>query len=371
MAAYESKAGRITGSLLAWYGLNKRAFPFRGTKDPYRVWLSEIMLQQTRTETAGPYYERFLERFPDLAALARAGEEEVLKAWEGLGYYTRARNLHRAAKMVAGEMGGVFPLSAQGLQELPGVGPYAAAAIASIAYDEPVPAMDGNLNRVISRLFLVEEEVSSPRAKRRLLELGRALMPRAGAGDMNQALMDLGATVCLPGTPDCLRCPLRGDCLAYRDGDPARLPVIKEKKPPAVIPVGVALLQQGDRMLLIRRQQALLRGLYVFLLTEGDGGEAAALAAARQVSPLAGQAAGLGTARHVFTHRVWEMRLYHFLTDACPPVEGGVWATAAEIRALPLPTAMNAARKAALFILEGDAGLGGLPLIRPLGSPAG
>ncbi len=349
----DTGAEGIISRLLSWYGMNKRAFPFRGTRDPYRVWLSEIMLQQTRTETAGPYYERFLARFPDVTALACASEEEVLKAWEGLGYYNRARNLHRAAKMVAGEMGGVFPKCAESLLKLPGVGPYAAAAIASIAFDEPVPAMDGNLNRVISRLFLVEDEISSPQTRNRLLDLGRALMPQEGAGDMNQALMDLGATVCLPGTPDCPRCPLSVDCLAYRDGDPARLPMLKKKRAPLILPVGVVLLQCGDRILLIRRHQALLRGLYVFLLAEGDSGEETALAAARGSAPSAGQADFLGTSRHVFTHRIWEMKLYRVYTDTCSPAEGAVWATAREIRALPLPAAMNAAKKAALDILEG------------------
>ena len=201
-----ARPGRITAKLLAWYDVHQRSFAFRGTKAPYRIWLSEMMLQQTRTETVVPYYERFLTLFPDVFALAAAPLEQVLKAWEGLGYYTRARNLHRTANIVAGELDGVFPKTAKELQALPGIGPYAAAAIASIAYDEAIPAMDGNLNRVISRLFLVQEDIGSPAVKRRLQELGQSLMPLTRAGDMNQALMDLGATICLFGIPDCGRC---------------------------------------------------------------------------------------------------------------------------------------------------------------------
>jgi len=342
----------ITARLLAWYGLNKRVFPFRGTRDPYRVWLSEIMLQQTRTETAGPYYERFLMRFPDVSALAKASEEQVLKAWEGLGYYTRARNLHRAARIVAGEMGGVFPRTAEGLLKLPGIGPYAAAAIASIAFDEPVPAMDGNLNRVVSRLFMIEEEISSPQVKRRLRELGRALMPEKGAGEMNQALMDLGATVCVPGTPDCARCPLSPDCISLKTGDPSGLPVMKAKKPPLLIPVSVTLLFCGDKVLLLARREALLRGLYVFLLNEGGDAPEDALSTARQYAQEVSEVREIGAARHVFTHRIWQMRLYTAQTAECALVAGGIWADRQALVDLPLPVALNAARAAALKILD-------------------
>lgn len=352
MNAQGSAFQEITVRLLAWYALNKRVFAFRGTRDPYRVWLSEIMLQQTRTETAGSYYERFLKRFPDVSALAQASEEQVLKAWEGLGYYTRARNLHKTAKIVAEEMAGVFPRTAEGLQKLPGIGPYAAAAIASIAFDEPVPAMDGNLNRVISRLFMIEEEISSSRTRRRLWELGSALMPETGAGEMNQALMDLGATVCLPGTPDCARCPLTSDCVSLKTGDPSGLPLMKAKKPPLLIPVSVTLLFCGDRVLLLARREALLRGLYVFLLLEGDDTPEGALDTARQYAHQVSEVREIGAARHVFTHRIWQMRLYAAQTVECARVSGGIWADRQALVDLPLPNAMNAARAAALKTLD-------------------
>ena len=260
----------ITHALLRWYDSNRRSLAFRGTRDPYRVWLSEIMLQQTRAQTVEGYYLRFLAQFPDVYALAQAEEQAVLKAWEGLGYYTRARNLHRAAKMVAQELGGQFPRTAEGLQKLPGIGPYTAAAVASIAFDQPVPAIDGNLIRVLSRLYLVEDDVGIPSVKRRLYQLGLGLMPDTRAGDMNQALMDLGATICLPGTPDCAACPLTGFCLACQEGEPERLPVLPRKKPPREIPVAVVLLRHGDRVFVTRRTQTLLWGLYVFYLLEGE-----------------------------------------------------------------------------------------------------
>lgn len=352
MTRVPDKAGRISGSLLAWYDAQKRSFPFRGTKDPYRVWVSEVMLQQTRTETVGPYYERFLALFPDVYALAQADEQAVLKAWQGLGYYTRARNAHRTAKLVAAS-GGVFPRTALELQKLPGIGAYAAAAIASIAYDEPVPAMDGNLNRVLSRLFNVSQDLSSPIARRELRALGQSLMPPVRAGDMNQALMDLGATVCLPGTPDCARCPVADDCAGYKSGDPASLPVLKAKKPPLQVPVAVLLLVCGGRVLLIRRSEALLRSLYVFPLKEGDAGPAAALSVLRRYAPRQIFVEEIGFARHVFTHRVWNMRLYTARTDACAAVEGGVWADADTLARLPLPVAMKAAAACASKILAG------------------
>ncbi len=351
-----AKARKITGILMDWYAKNQRSFAFRGTKDPYRVWLSEIMLQQTRTDTAGPYYERFLRQFPDVFALAKAGEDEVLKAWEGLGYYTRARNLHKTAKLIA-ESGGVFPNTSAALQQLPGVGPYAAAAIASIAFDEPVPAMDGNLNRVISRLFLITEDAGSPKGKSVLRGLGEDLMPETGAGDMNQALMDLGATICLPGTPDCAVCPVSAHCAAYLTDDPSRLPVMKAKPQPKQVPVAVVIAHHAGQVLLTKRKEALLKGLYVFLLNEGDDSEDGALAVLNKHHLTANNLKEVGAARHVFTHRVWQMRVY--LADVKPlgKMDSLVPADAQTLSNLPLPTAMSKARQTAMDFLQGIGGV--------------
>ncbi|MBQ7455109.1 MAG: A/G-specific adenine glycosylase, partial [Clostridia bacterium] len=228
-------------SLLPWYEANKRVLPFRGTRDPYAIWVSEIMLQQTRTETVAGYYARFLARFPDVVSLAKAPEQEVLKLWEGLGYYSRARNLHRAAKIVAGEYGGVFPSTYEAIRALPGVGDYTAAAIGSIAFGLPCPAVDGNLSRVLSRVHGVREDIDIPSVRRRIHALAQENIDPAAPGDWNQALMDIGATICLPGTPDCARCPLQPLCDAYKEGDADLLPVRAAAKPPVPVSVGVGL----------------------------------------------------------------------------------------------------------------------------------
>ena len=333
----------ITSDLLNWYDQNRRVFAFRGTRDPYRIWISEIMLQQTRTETVEGYYARFMALFPDVFALAAADGQQVLKAWEGLGYYSRARNLHRTSKIIA-ERGGAFPRTAAELVALPGIGPYTAAAIASIAWDEPVPAMDGNLNRVLSRLYLIEEDITIPSVRRRLYELGRSLMPEKRAGDANQALMDLGATVCLPGTPDCPLCPLQAHCRAHQEGEPALLPVMPLKKPPKEIPMAVVLLKSGDKIFVTQRSEALLKGLYVYLLIEGAQSleDVRKQLKARGIRPTA--LTEIGQARHIFTHRVWQMRIYLAeAPDDKAPAEG-LWVSSDEMDALPFPTAMRAAK---------------------------
>ncbi len=344
----------ITTDLLTWYDANRRAFAFRGTRDPYRIWISEIMLQQTRTETAEGYYIRFIDRFPDVFALANAEEQQVLKAWEGLGYYSRARNLHKTAKIVA-QQGGIFPATAAELQALPGIGPYTAAAIASIAHDEPVPAMDGNLNRVLSRLFLVEEDIGMPSVRRALYALGRQLMPSTRAGDANQALMDLGATICLPGTPDCARCPLSRHCLAYQEGEPERLPLMPQKKPPKDIPMAVVLLRRGGRLFVTKRSEALLHGLYVFYLIEHQDSPQEVKKHLRTRHIVASSLTEIGQARHIFSHRVWHMRIYLAdVADDKMPCEG-LWADAQDMSALPFPTAMKAARELAGQVLSQSA----------------
>ena len=341
----------ITTDLLNWYDRNKRAFAFRGTRDPYRIWISEIMLQQTRTETAEGYFIHFIDLFPDVFALAGAPEQQVLKAWEGLGYYSRARNLHKTARIIA-EQGGQFPRTAAEMQALPGIGPYTAAAIASIAYDEPVPAMDGNLNRVLSRLYLIEEDIGIPSVRRRLYELGRNLMPVPRAGDMNQALMDLGATVCLPGTPDCAACPLTAFCRAYREGEPEALPVLPRKKLPKDIPMAVVLLRHKGKIFVARRSEALLKGLYVFYLLEKHDtpSEIQKNLKARGIYALS--FIEIGQARHVFTHRVWHMRVYLADVQRDQTPCDGLWVDSDWMDALPFPTAMKTAKALAKDCLK-------------------
>lgn len=337
--------------LLSWYDGHKRVLPFRGTRDPYRIWVSEIMLQQTRTETVGAYYERFLSLFPDVFALAHAEEQAVLKSWEGLGYYSRARNLHKAAKVIAENYGGVFPKNVEALRALPGVGDYTAAAVASIAFDLPEPAMDGNLTRVFSRVRGIREDVGAPSVKRRLLEVAREAMPESRCGDFNQALMDLGATICTPGTPDCEKCPLKRLCDAFAQGDAEELPVKAAAKAPKEVQAGIAIVTCGAKTLLLQRQEALLKGLWVFPMTE-EGSDRKAVEKRLKALGIQGEFAGdLGTARHVFTHRIWQMRIYHYIAREEKSKEGA-WASLSEMRALPLPTAVRGAKQQAEALLS-------------------
>lgn len=336
--------------LLAWYDQHRRTLPFRGTKDPYRIWVSEIMLQQTRTETVGAYYQRFLVQFPDVFALAAAPEQEVLKAWEGLGYYSRARNLRKAAGVVVSEYGGVFPADLEKLRALPGVGDYTAAAVASIAFDLPAPAMDGNLTRVLARVHGVRQDVGIPSVKRKLRALGEEDMPAVRCGDFNQGLMDLGATLCTPGTPDCDNCPLRVRCDAYAKGDADMLPIKAAGAPPKELSVGLAIVTYGARTLLLERKEALLKGLWVFPLTE-EGAEPAKMEMRlKQLGVQAHFKETLGPARHVFTHRIWNMTVYHYIAKEQTAREGR-WVSLGEMNALPLPTAVRAAKNWAAGLL--------------------
>jgi len=218
--------------LLGWYDVVKRKLPWRINRDPYRVWVSEIMLQQTRVDTVIPYYERFMARFPTVQALAEAPEEEVLKHWEGLGYYSRARNLQAGAKEVVDRFGGIVPDDAASVASLKGVGPYTAGAIMSIAFNRPEPAVDGNVMRVLSRFWLLEDDIAKPSTRVRIEKLARAIIPEGRAGDFNQALMELGALVCTPKSPGCLTCPVMERCEGRLAGKEKELPIKTKAKPP-------------------------------------------------------------------------------------------------------------------------------------------
>src|ERR1700730_1020443 len=257
--------------LLSWYDRHRRRLPWRAPAgeraDPYRVWLSEIMLQQTGVKTVGPYFEKFLARWPDVGALGRASLDDVLRMWAGLGYYSRARNLHACAVKVARDHGGAFPDSEEGLRALPGIGPYTAAAIAAIAFDRRTMPVDGNIERVVSRVFAIEQEL--PRAKPRIQELATTLLgpSRAGdeksrAGDSAQALMDLGASICTPKTPACVLCPLTEDCSARTRGDQETFPRKAPKKSGALRRGAVFVVRRGDELLVrARPEKGLLGGM--------------------------------------------------------------------------------------------------------------
>lgn len=298
---------RHVDALLAWFDRHRRDLPWRRTRDPYSIWLSEVMLQQTRIETALPYYLRFVQKFPTVRDLAAAEVEEVLALWSGLGYYRRARQLHAAAQQVA-EMGG-FPRTVEGLLELPGIGAYTAAAVASIAFGVPEPVLDGNVERVLSRWLALELDPKSREARQRMLETAAGLLDPERPGDSNQALMELGATVCAPRRPRCLLCPIASGCRAAKEGDPERYPVARPKRERELHRLAVAVVEKAGRVLLFRRPEdrSLMAGLWELPWSAADRAE----------QGLAERYGGrwtlgerLGGARHSITYRDLELDVH-------------------------------------------------------------
>jgi A/G-specific adenine glycosylase len=265
--------------LLRWYRRQRRDLPWRRRADAYGIWVSEIMLQQTQVATVVPYYERFTERFPDVATLARADEDEVLSLWSGLGYYRRARALHAAAKEVVTRHAGQLPDEASALRQLPGIGRYTAGAIASIAFDRPEPVLDGNVRRVLARVLAFDEEKGGPGAmERELWEIAAVLVQGSRPGDLNQALMELGALVCTPRNPGCEACPVATRCRGRANGNPEAHPAARARKPTVQVRVAIAWVSRGQRVLLERPVSAgPLRGRWdlpaVEIATTEDGGE--------------------------------------------------------------------------------------------------
>lgn len=261
--------------LLAWYRQNKRQTSWRDSGNPYHVWVSEVMLQQTRVDQMAPYFERFIRAFPTLQALATASEDQVLKVWEGLGYYARARNMHKAAKRMAFELGGRIPDTYQELIELPGIGQYTAAAVSSIAFDRDHPVLDGNVTRVLCRLLRIEEEPTRAHVKAQLIAAGETLLARGEAGDFNQAMMELGSRVCTPQSPSCPTCPVGEWCRAKAElDDPSFLPRKAPKKQKPHYQVAAGLIRKGDEFLIAQRPaEGMLGGLWEFPGGKQEPGE--------------------------------------------------------------------------------------------------
>ncbi|HEX8482044.1 MAG TPA: A/G-specific adenine glycosylase [Allosphingosinicella sp.] len=311
--------------LLRWFAVDKRRLPWRveGAErpDPYRVWLSEVMLQQTTCAHAAPYFESFTRRWPTVAALAAAADEDVMAAWAGLGYYARARNLIACARTVAENLGGRFPDTEEGLLQLPGVGRYTAAAIASIAFGRRAVVVDANVERVVSRLFAVETEL--PAARQEIYRLAGSITPESRAGDFAQAMMDLGATICAPRAPDCGRCPLASGCAARAKGDPAAYPR-KAAKAPKPRRDGIAYwLEHDGHVLLVRRPAKGLLGGMLALPTDGEG------------APADADWREAGSVDHVFTHFALNMRLLCAKAGSRP---SGTWWPIERIGEAGLPT---------------------------------
>ncbi len=306
----------LRNGLLAWYRLNRRDLPWRRTRDPYAIWISEAMLQQTRVDTVIPYWQRFLDRFPDVEALARAEMDEVLELWAGLGYYSRARNLREAARTVVDRHGGRLPEDVETLRSLPGVGRYTAGAVSSIAFDRPEPVLDGNVKRVLARLLGLREDVSKRDVVERLWDEAARLAAGPAPGDLNQALMELGATVCTPRSPSCARCPLRGPCAARAAGDPEAIPLAKKKPPAARVEGAAALVVRGARALAVRRPpRGLMGGLWELPGDDLADGERPAAGLRRALRERVGLEVGplrkAGCVEHLFTHRHLRLHVYH------------------------------------------------------------
>jgi A/G-specific adenine glycosylase len=335
--------------LIAWYDRHRRSLPWRAlpgeTPDPYRVWLSEIMLQQTTVKAVAPYFARFAARWPTVGALAAAPLDEVLKLWAGLGYYARDRNLHACAKAVTERHGGRFPATQAELAALPGIGTYTAAAIAAIAFDVPAAAVDGNAERVVTRLFAVEEEM--PAAKTRIRELAETLVPKARAGDFAQALMDLGATICTPKKPACALCPWMENCAARRRGDPETFPVKAPRKEGRLRRGAAFVIVRDDGCVLVRTRapKGLLGGMTEVPTTQWahDFDVSGALAHAPSFGRTTPKWRRLpGVVTHVFTHFPLELVVYvgKLPTGVAAP-EGARWSARAELPGEAFPNVMR------------------------------
>ncbi|HEX5133484.1 MAG TPA: A/G-specific adenine glycosylase [Candidatus Krumholzibacteria bacterium] len=306
-STHSPHSSTITKNLLAWYRRSRRDLPWRGTRDPYRIWVSEVMLQQTQVATVIPYYERFLARFPDITALAAAPLDDALKLWEGLGYYARARNLHTAAREVVANMGGTLPRDPAAFRSLRGVGEYIAAAVTSIAFDEPVVVVDGNVKRFIARLFALTDSVDRPAGTRRVREHADALLDRGAPGDFNQALMEIGALVCRPSGPRCGECPVAGDCLAFRAGEAEAFPVRDARRDIPTQRIAIGVVERDGRVLITRRKESgMLGGLWEFpggKIADGESPEDACRREIREeVNLVVEVGERVASVRHAYTH---------------------------------------------------------------------
>ena len=341
----------ISSALLDWFYKNHRILPFRTDPSPYHVWLSEIMLQQTRVSAALPYYERFLAALPDIPALAACEEEKLHKLWEGLGYYSRVRNLQKAARIVCEQYGGQLPADYDALRALPGIGDYTAGAVASISFGIPVPAVDGNVLRVFSRLYNDPAAVTEPAVKKAFTARVMEHQPPDAPGDYNQALMELGALVCVPnGAPLCEKCPLAHLCAARAAGAALELPRKAAPKPRRLQPVTLALLESPAGFLLQQRpQKGLLAGLWQPVLWEGEAlaaGEVLARLQAMGVDTGTAAPEALPAAKHIFSHIEWHMNgiLLHVPAQDAPA--GCVWASREALQAeYTLPGAFKSYKK--------------------------
>jgi len=337
--------------LLDWYDREKRDLPWRKSRDPYAIWVSEIMLQQTRVETVLSYWRRWLLALPDIKSLAEADPQTVLKLWEGLGYYSRACNLQKAARQIMDEHEGVFPSDYAHILKLPGIGPYTAGAIASIAFHQPVPAVDGNVLRVFSRLFALPEIDKKP-VQKVIRDKAAAFIPTKRTGDYTQALMELGALVCLPGTPDCDKCPLPAACQAFQQGRQLDWPIRQEKSKIKKVRRCLAVIKNEDCILMRQRpDNGLLASLWEFPGVDGGLKDDMAERFANEYGIHLKIGKHLIDTKHVFTHLEWDMKVYWAELE-CPGELDGLndflWASFQDLDKLAIPTAFQKIKKIVL-----------------------
>lgn len=331
--------------LLEWYAIHARQLPWRDHPDPYAIWISEIMLQQTRVETVIEYFSRWMQAFPDIETLANAEEQAVLKQWEGLGYYSRARNIHKTSIILQDEYLGQLPADPQKLQKLPGIGRYTAAAITSIAFGMDQAALDGNIRRVLSRIFDIDLPIHTTESEKLFWKLAEQNLPAGQAGDYNQALMDLGASVCLPARPKCLLCPIQHYCLAFERGVQEQRPVRQQKKPIPHHIVTAAILHRNQKFLLAQRPaNGLLGGLWEFPGGKLEAGETLANSLEREIMEELGSKIVVGKLfgeyQHAYTHfRVTLHAFFCAITEGEPqPIEASqlAWVSLEQLSDYPM-----------------------------------
>ncbi|MEC1304670.1 A/G-specific adenine glycosylase [Lysinibacillus capsici] len=324
-------------SLVDWFNTEKRDLPWRHTTDPYKIWVSEVMLQQTRVDTVIPYYNRFMESFPTLDLLAEAPQEYLLKHWEGLGYYSRARNLQAGAREVIENYGGIVPDNRHEISKLKGVGPYTAGAILSIAYNKPEHAVDGNVMRVLSRVLDIHEDIAIPKTKKIFESAVEELIDPDHASSFNQGLMELGALICTPTSPKCLLCPVREYCTAFNEGEPEKLPVKSKKIKMKQLTYDVLVYEndKGQFLMQQRPEQGLLANLWQFPMI--DTSQSSVENFTMEYKVIVQAKHELLTFKHVFSHLTWHLNSYYI---KCESTELGDWLNREQIELLPMPVPM-------------------------------
>ena len=339
---------RISSDLLPWFEQNQRPMPWRKNRTAYRVWISELMLQQTRVNQVIPYYLRFMEKFPSIKILALSDLQDVLKLWEGLGYYSRARNLHKAAKTICEKFGGIFPEDPDLINQLPGIGPYTTAAIASLAFNKDLAVVDGNVIRVLSRLLAIDSDVSKSSTKKELQIIADNLLVKGKAGKFNESMMELGATICMPKNPNCKECPVIDNCMGYKIGDPSSFPVKKKKAKIPHIIVGAAVVSDGNKVLISqRRENQMLGGLWEFPGGKKENNESIKECIARELLEELGIIIEIQekiiTVNHAYSHFTMEMHTYWAKIKSGEPkaidCKTFKWVKLDKIRSMPFPKA--------------------------------